>query len=302
MKSSPCDTIDHALRTVLRDLLAKIEVSAQQVLVDTNPDDIHDLRVATRRTRTVLGQVRGVFPKATVKFFRHGFRRIGVITGTCRDLDVWLEAIRENRESPTPSETSSLDLLEQLIRLHRDTARTQVAAEIQAPWFPTLVSQWRTFLETPPETLSAKASRNITPVAAARILKAHRRLLKHGNALPKEPMAAQFHRLRIDGKKLRYLLEFFGALLDPDRSQDLIEDLKRLQDVLGGINDREIQLKALDSLEENLDPAVLLAVDRHRRFLQGSLGVFQSTFADEFKAFAGPEVTRSFQYYFGNSN
>jgi len=296
------DTVDHSIRAVLSDLLAKIEVSAQQVLVGTDPDDIHDLRVATRRTRTVLGQVPGVFPKATIKFFRQGFRRIGDVTGACRDLDVWLEAIGEDRDSSGPSDTIPFDPLEQLIRLHRDEARVQVIADLELPWFPALVSQWKTFLEAPPETLPAKASRPIVSVAAARILKAHQRLLKHGIALPEEPKAEQFHRLRIDGKKLRYLLEFFGKLFEPDRSHSLIENLKRLQDVLGGINDREIQLKALDALEENLDPAVALAMKRHRRFLQDTLADFRSTFADEFRAFAGPEITRSFHDYFGNNS
>ncbi len=300
MTSITVDSVDHAVRAILRDLLAKIEVSAERVLKGTDPDDIHDLRVATRRTRTILGQVRGVFPKATIRPFRQGFRRIGDITGPCRDLDVWLEAIDEDRGTSDSDDTISLDPLEDLIRRYRDTARIQVATDLQAPWFPALLSQRGTFLETPPETRSEKASRAITPVAAARILKAHQRLLKHGNALPEKPLAAQFHRLRIDGKKLRYLLEFFGELFDSDRSHQLIEDLKRLQDVLGGINDRAIQLKALEALEENLEPAVVLAVDRHRLFLQHRLEGFHSTFADEFRAFAEPEVTRSFYNLFGS--
>lgn len=299
MTSITDDTVDLAVRTILRDLLDKIEFSAKQVLVDTDPDDIHDLRVATRRTRTVLGQVPGVFPKVTLKPFREGFRRIGDITGTCRDLDVWLEAIDEDWGFSDAKDTISLGPLEDLIRHQRDTARTQVAADLQAPWFPALVSQWKTFLQTPQETLSAQASRAITPVAAGRILKAHQRLLKHGNALPQAPLAAQFHRLRIDGKKLRYLLEFFGGLFDADQSHVLIEDLKGLQDVLGGINDREIQLRTLENLEEKFNLAVVLAIDRHRRFLQETLEAFHSTFSDEFRAFAEPEVTQSFCRLFG---
>lgn len=299
MTSTIDDTVDRAVREVLSDLLAKIEVSAERVLQGTNPDDVHDLRVATRRTRTILGQVPGVFPKAAIKEFRQGFRKIGDITGTCRDLDVWLEAIAEDREYSSPDETVPLGPLENLVRRLRDEARALVAEDLHMPWFPVLLTHWKNFLETLPGILSTKASEPIAPVAAARILRAHRRLLKHGIALPEEPQAEQFHRLRIDGKKLRYLLEFFGGLFDPDQSHVLIEDLKRLQDVLGGINDREIQLGALEGLEESMDPAVALAIDQHRRFLRDTLGDFHSAFAEEFRVFANPEVTRSFHRLFG---
>lgn len=303
MTSTIDDTVDHAVRTILRDLLSKIEVSAQHVLIGADPEDIHDLRVATRRTRTVLGQVPGVFPKATIKPFRQGFRRIGDITGKCRDLDVWLDAIDEDRGSSGPNDTIPLDSLEHLVCRHRNEARAQVATDLRTSWFPALLSQWKSLLQTPSETeFSPAASKPVVPVAAARILKAYRRLLKHGNALPEKPLVAQFHRLRIDGKILRYLLEFFGGLFGADRSNDLIENLKRLQDALGGINDREVQFKALATLkppEADLDPAVVLVVERHRRYLQRSLRVFRSTFTDEFRAFADPDVTRSFHHLFG---
>jgi CHAD domain-containing protein len=266
------------------------------VIIDSNPEDIHDLRVATRRTRTILGQVPGIFPKNTIKRFRQGFRNIGKITGHCRDLDVWLEAIAENRDHPGAGGGINLGPLEDLVRDRRDTARALVSTNLQSLWFSTLVHQWRTFLATPPETLSRKASQPTAPLVATRILKAHRRLLKHGHALPTEPRTSDYHRLRIDGKKLRYLLEFFGAVFDPEGSRRFIEDLKDLQDSLGGINDREIQLVAIDGLRENQDPILTIAIERHRRFLNDSLADFQARFKGEFGTFSSPEVTRSLHH------
>jgi CHAD domain-containing protein len=294
MNSDTSRTIDQALRTILGDQLNRIESCAERVITDSNPEDIHDLRVATRRTRTILGQVPGIFPKTTIKCFRQGFRNIGNVTGHCRDLDVWLEAIAENQDSSSTHD--GLGPLEDLVRRLRDIARAQVSSDLRKPWFSTLLHQWRTFLETPPETLSKKASQPTAPVATTRILKAHQRLLKHGHALPAEPHASEFHRLRIDGKKLRYLLEFFGAVFDLEQSHRLIEDLKGLQDSLGGINDREIQLVAIDGLSENQDPILTIAIERHRRFLNDSLADFQAGFKDEFGTFSSPEVTRSLHH------
>ncbi|MEN8163620.1 MAG: CHAD domain-containing protein [Acidobacteriota bacterium] len=301
MTTRPEEPIGPALRTILGALLTKINDSADKVLHDSDPDDIHDLRVATRRTRTLLSQMPRVFADDAVAPFKRGFKRIGNVTGACRDLDVWLEAIDEHREASASIGGAPLDPLEVLMRRQRDTARIRVNQELSSLWFPDLLSRWQCVLETPPAGLSKRASRPTAMVAAARILKAHQRLLKHGNALPEEPLAAQFHRLRIDGKKLRYLLEFFGQLFDADRSHQLIEDLKCLQDVLGGINDREIQLEALNTLTESPDPATAIAIEHHRHFLRESLADFRSIFGDKFRAFADPEVTRSFRRLFGES-
>lgn len=303
MRSNSTETVDHALRAVLNDLLTIIRSSAEKVLIGTDPDDIHDLRVATRRTRTVLGQVPGVFPKKVIKPFRRGFKKIGTVTGTCRDFDVWLDAIGVQREALPLKDTKLLVPLEGRVRHQRDSARARVTDDLGKPWFPELLNRWSTCLHAPRRTESSAASLPIETVAATRILKAHRRLLKHGRALPVLPLPAQLHRLRIDGKKLRYLLEFFGNLFDAERCTSLIQDLKGLQDVLGGVNDRAIQLQALDGLASDAsqqDQSLATAITLHRHFLEQSLGDFQSHFGDQFNAFTTIAVTQSFAELFEN--
>jgi CHAD domain-containing protein len=59
------------------------------------------------------------------------------------------------------------------------------------------------------------------------------------------------HRLRIDSKKLRYLLEIFRSLYDP-RIASLIKELKKLQDHLGDFNDLEVQQKSLVRLAKSM--------------------------------------------------
>lgn len=297
MKPNPSETTDCALRTLLGQLLTTIKSSAEKVLVGNDPDDIHDLRVATRRTRTILGQVPGGFPKNVINPYRRGFKNIGIVTGDCRDLDVWIDAIGEDRSASKGMNAIPLGPLENLISHQRDTAREIVNGELAQPWFPDLLDRWRVFLNSTHRTESSTASLPIETVAATRILKAHRRLLKHGRSLPAKPTAAQFHRLRIDGKKLRYLLEFFGDLFDAERKRTLIQDLKNLQDVLGGINDREIQIQALDALASKIsrqDPSLTTAIALHRHFLEQTLGGFRSDFGDQFNAFTNQAITQSF--------
>ena len=53
------------------------------------------------------------------------------------------------------------------------------------------------------------------------------------------------HRLRIDAKKLRYLLEFFRALYPPKEIGAVVGALKSLQDNLGDFNDLSVQQGAM---------------------------------------------------------
>jgi CHAD domain-containing protein len=52
--------------------------------------------------------------------------------------------------------------------------------------------------------------------------------------------------LRIDSKKLRYLLEFFAELYDSTTVSRLVSELKKLQNVLGVINDTQVQLALVE--------------------------------------------------------
>ncbi len=52
---------------------------------------------------------------------------------------------------------------------------------------------------------------------------------------------AQLHNVRLQAKKLRYLLEFFSALYPEQPLGQLIQRLKKLQNTLGAFNDLAVQ-------------------------------------------------------------
>ena len=84
-----------------------------------------------------------------------------------------------------------------------------------------------------------------TDVASDRIWRAYRRVTRHGRAIGPETPGEGLHDLRIDCKKLRYLLEFFDSLYVAEEIAPPIKELKRLQDNLGEFNDLEVQQTAL---------------------------------------------------------
>jgi CHAD domain-containing protein len=118
-------------------------------------------------------------------------------------------------------------------------------------------------------------------------------VVKRGSRLGSDPPAQALHRLRIDAKKLRYLLEFFASLYPEKTIGRLVKELKQLQDILGGFNDTEVQQSWLAKIRcevdqhDNLRAVLVPALDRlaaaiehrqeeYRQALGGSLGSFSS--------------------------
>lgn len=246
----PSAPIQTSLVTILRQLLISVEGNVAGVLEDTDPEFLHCFRVAVRRTRSAIGQIPGALPKRILREFNHDFRWLGARTGPCRDLDVWL------RDIPTTYETLDNDWAEPLSPIideacrERTHASRQVSEALTSNRFLSLMAGWRRFLdqsasihEPPP-----KALRPTLKVARKRILKAHRRVMKPGNAVDGSLPPQDLHRLRIDCKKLRYLLEFFSSLFSKERLVPLIQSLKELQDILGVCNDCTVQQEILSRL------------------------------------------------------
>jgi CHAD domain-containing protein len=88
------------------------------------------------------------------------------------------------------------------------------------------------------------------------------------------------HRFRISLKKVRYLLEFFEPLFSRRKVKPLLKGLRRLQDALGVINDRDIELATVFASRDEMPPS-----GRRSSEMLTSLGALgQQLFADKKKA------------------
>ena len=72
---------------------------------------LHDFRVGVRRTRSLLGQIRDVFPPDALAHFSSEFSWLGSLTGPPRDLDVLALSLRTPREDLSVDELSVVKAL-----------------------------------------------------------------------------------------------------------------------------------------------------------------------------------------------
>jgi CHAD domain-containing protein len=85
------------------------------------------------------------------------------------------------------------------------------------------------------------------PFACRLIWKRYNKVCKIGRRINADTPDEEVHRLRIQCKKLRYLMEFFTPLFPEKTMKKLIKALKRLQDNLGRFNDFSVQQRSLQA-------------------------------------------------------
>ena len=226
-------------------LFANMVANEKGTLEELDTEFLHDFRVAIRRTRSGLTQVRDVLPEQATERFRSEFSWIGRLTGPKRDLDVYLLHLPELRRQLPGVSGDEFEQLEQYLRQRARQEQGRLSEAIRSRRYADLKAAWSSLLEDLPTAkgVGAAAGQPVRQVAAREIGRVWRRVVKKGRGIGTAP-EARVHEVRIDCKKLRYLLEFFRSLFG-DELDAPIEGLKRLQDVLGEFNDYAAQREML---------------------------------------------------------
>ena len=81
---------DESTKIILRFLLQIMRINEDIIEQDLDTEFLHDFRVAIRRTRSALGQIKNIFPAKTTSRFKKDFAFVGKISNQLRDLDVYL--------------------------------------------------------------------------------------------------------------------------------------------------------------------------------------------------------------------
>jgi CHAD domain-containing protein len=289
----PAMRSDAAARRIHLALLDRIRANEDGVRRRLDPEFLHDFRVAVRRTRSCLGQVRGVFPADAVGRFRVAFSWLGKLTGPARDLDVYLLEMPRYRAGLPEAVRDDLAPLERFLERHCLLEHERLAAELGSERYRALIEGWTGFLEREPvdDPSAPNARRPILEVATDRIAGVYRKVLKKGRAIDADSPPDKLHRLRIECKKLRYLLEFFQSLLDPADLAPTLKSLRRLQDNLGTFNDLQVQRRTLTRYAQQMAEErcatveALMAMGRLVERLRARQGRERRRFAKRFACF-----------------
>ena len=306
LELDPAMEAGEAARVIHRRLLETIRANEEGVIRDLDPEFLHDFRVAVRRTRSALTQVKGVFPPATVARFKREFKWLGDRTGPTRDMDVYLLKIPDYRAALPQGVEDQLEPLVLFLEKKKRQAQGGLRRTLGSSRYARLLRDWSAFLDEPPPECpeTPNAHRPIGEVASHGIWKAYRRVLKRGKATDRNTSADALHALRIDCKKLRYLLTFFQSLYREEEAAALIKKLKKLQDNLGDFNDLQVQREALEGFAHemmeagNASPETLMAMGRLMGRLETEQEAEREAFHHRFRRFSRGKNRKRFNRLF----
>ncbi len=241
---TPDDTMAEAARKALFFHLQRMLYHEPGARLGENIEELHDMRVATRRMRAALRVFGEHLDAKKMEPFAKGLRRAGRTLGAVRDLDVFHDKMQAYLDTLPPERKAELDPLLAVWQVQRERTRQELMAYLDSTRYARFKERFGRFLQTPGAgalpaltedgDLIAQRVRYVVPVIIQERVAAVR---AHGDwvAEPDAPLP-RFHRLRIAGKELRYALEFFQEVLGPE-SKALIDTMKALQDHLGNLQD-----------------------------------------------------------------
>jgi CHAD domain-containing protein len=217
---------------VLAALRDQLEVSTAHeggVRAGRDPEDIHEMRVAVRRMRTILRASRPMFERKWTEGLRDELEWLGTALGHVRDLDVLLASLQSRIKRLPASERRIGAVLLGDLEADAVKARRTLRTALAGPRYRRLLRRLDLALRhphvvTPDLSLLDVAAREFEKVRSA------------VKDLPKRPRDEDLHAIRIKLKRARYAAELVRETTGRP-GERFLDQAKALQDLLGDHQD-----------------------------------------------------------------
>ncbi len=278
---------DDAMRVILRFLLGVMKKNEEGIKRDIDTEFLHDSRVAIRRTRSALSQIKNVFQREATQRFGADFSYLGKLSNRLRDLDVYLLNKKEYLGKIPSSLHRDMEPLFRYLQRERAKELRKVIAGLKSKRYERILMEWESFLNMGADE-SDRADNAALPIFATakrRIYARYQSVVKSGKQITDDSEDQMLHSLRIECKKLRYLMEFFASLFPQRKIDFLIKQLKKMQDNLGRFQDLSVQEDYLVSVMDHL-PLTSQRVRKTSLAIGCLIGVLHREKQEESKAFS----------------
>jgi len=243
-----------ALRARLRLQLREILANDPGTRLGRDPESLHDMRVAVRRSRALLRAGSKLYTD-DVSPLAEELRWLGERLGAVRDLDVLLERLRSDVDELDADDRKSGRMLLRTLERRRGTARTSLLKALDSDRYFSLLDDVGASIE---RLAPSGADLTVADLARRELKKLRTRVRAAGN----DPADDELHALRKRGKRVRYAYELAGE-------DAVVKRAKAFQDVLGEHHDSVVAEATLRGLatapEKALAAGRLIERERGKR-------------------------------------
>jgi len=271
------DRLDLALRKILTVQFQRFYEQLPGVQRDIDTEFVHQARVATRRMRSALRLFRSAVPESAAAYIEGELKWLGGLFGAVRDLDVFLLNLSRFKQQVECFPTKKKQAFDNWVEKRRRAPLKALCQVLESPRYRNFERRLTQFLEKPLPSrpravLALKPVREVAPVIITDKFAA---VIEQGHTLFGDPKLKQYHRLRIQMKKLRYAGEFMASAYD-GALDAFIERTVEIQDCLGELQDTVFTRKFIDGLLEDWKGKL---VDPDLIFILGEIYQLQSEIA-----------------------
>lgn len=203
----------------------------------SDPEDLHQLRVAARRIDASLRLFDDQLPESLTRT-RRPARQILRTLGAARDYDVQLGELEGYCATLSASECQAAAPLRARLEAEREHARARMAYALDSD----AVRRWLETLDRESAALAAGVSDGAAlavTVMPERVHKRFRKLRKAVRGLKRESAMEEYHEVRRRTKQLRYAIESAQQIYGRP-AEEMLKALRRLQDSLGKHQDAHL--------------------------------------------------------------
>ena len=275
---TPSSTMGELAFAVVRRQVAILRDKEPGTRLGEDPEELHDMRVATRRLRAGLSLFATVLP-VRAQALREELGWMGRLLGAVRDLDVQREGLAEMAHATAgwasvahgAPDHDPLGELSALLEREWEAARADLLSALDSVRWERLCRGLVAMVQQGPARRSVASRAPAVIGLPDLVLVRHDAVAKAAKRARRTGKVTDFHRLRIRSKRLRYALEF-GSEVYEGHTARYVRELTAVQDELGLMQDAEVASLRLAELavgKAHLPAATVFVMggmaERHRR-------------------------------------
>ncbi len=233
--SGPKISISELVQSAIGSGAIRLLANDPAARLGSDPEAIHQARVATRRLRSDLKTLGPLLDPTVAEWLREQLAWVGGLLGAVRDLDVMIDRIEELATTRGLEPTAASAIVTEL-KNDRRRHHVELVNGLGSRRYIKLVDALIDAGSVPPLAEGIDGEQPAKDLLRKLVRKAYRRVSREVARLERAPSDADLHEIRKRAKRARYAAELATDALHAEGGP-LAERLADLQDVLGELQD-----------------------------------------------------------------
>lgn len=283
-------------------MLRQLEALLKWEAVAVEGEDIegvHKMRVATRRTRNILEVFVRFIDMDAYKTVRKRLAKTAKRLGDVRDLDVFRVTAQHYIDTELDGDGSALQPMFNELDTMYGKARKRLMRWLSNKDYDSFVQDFAARLQNGKLKFEADMYTYRVEQMVPRLIYTYLEYVRLHEPLLQDASVEMLHELRLDMKRLRYVLEFFADVLGDD-VQTVITETKTLQDYLGDLNDHDVAANIIRELSGNLSGDDKAAAKAFRKYCQQRVETLRANASDAWAAFDSTHTRQALGHAVGS--